>query len=227
MVDHVFNAADARPGFQMALMLDFANLQNRPGGLSDAGLDRALNELASHAGRPSQLEVGGQPVVFLYEAFRADPAAWSAALERLRGRSGLQPFVVADGPSLASPGRFDYGPNNFPTPDALRGWALGRLRTHREEPGVHGADGPLWVAPVSPGYDDRALGRLNPMYVPRNAGARYEDTWDAALKSLPDWIFVNTWNEYYENTHVMPGSITGNLALTQTDARSARFHTTG
>jgi hypothetical protein len=34
-------------------------------------------------------------------------------------------------------------------------------------------------------------------------------------------------NEYYENTHVMPGSITGTLALTQTDARSARFHTSG
>ncbi len=226
-IDHVFDAADARPGFKTALMLDFAILQYRLGGLTDAVLNLALGELASHASRPSQLKVGGQPVVFIYSGGLVDGALWSAALSRLATLTGVQPFVVTDNPILPSPGRHDYGTHGQTTPAQLAEWAMDRLLTLQERPGLYGVAGPLWVAPVTPGYDDRALGRPQSLFVPRDGGLRYEQSWDAALASLPDWIIVTSWNEYHEQTHVMPGSTTGNQALAQTKARSATFHTTG
>jgi hypothetical protein len=226
-IDLVYDAADARPGFQMAMLLDFAILDSRPLGLSPAGLDRMLDEIASHAGRPSQLEVDGRPVLFIYGATRVDPAAWSDALARLRSRTGLRPFVVADHRSIGQEGYYDYATNQLATWNQLAHWADTRTHELQLVPGVAGATGPLWVAPVSPGYDDRLLGRLPSLFVPRSAGARYEQSWDAALRSLPDWVVITSWNEYFENTHVMPGRDTGNLALTQTAARAATFHRTG
>lgn len=225
-IDLVWDAADARPGFQMAMMLDFAILQYRPLGLSSAGLDAALDAAARHVHRPSQLEVAGQPVVFLYSSSLLDPAQWAAALSRLHSRTGILPFVIDDSDAMPGPGQYAYGPNHLPTPTALQQWSKDRLMTVQEAPGLYGLAGPLWVAPVSPGADDSRV-RWPATVVPRANGLRYEQTWDAALASLPDWILVSTWNEYYEQTHVAPGSTTGYLALDQTRARSAVFHTTG
>jgi hypothetical protein len=83
------------------------------------------------------------------------------------------------------------------------------------------------AAPVSPGYDDTRLGRSFPTFVDRRNGQRYDETWAAALRSLPDWIIVTSWNEYYEQTHIVPGASTSDRALRQTDAWSAGFHVTG
>lgn len=225
-IDHVWNAADARGDFQMATMLDFAILQYRTG-LEADGLDAILAEMARHANRPSQLEVGGQPVVFLYSSWLVDQSQWSAALTRLQTRTGLRPFVIDDSDAMPGPGQYSYGSNNMTDEPGLQRWAKDRLMTLQERPGLYGQAGPLWVAPVSPGYDDRRLNRYPALYVDRNNGVRYEQSWNAALASLPDWILVSTWNEYYEQTHVMPGSTTGYRALDQTRARSAVFHTTG
>jgi hypothetical protein len=225
-IDLVWDVADARPGFQMAMMLDFAILQHRPLGLTSAGLDAALDAMARHVGRPSQLEVGGQPVVFLYSSASLDPAQWAAALSRLQSRTGIRPFVIDDSDAMPGPGQYAYGPNHLPTPTALQQWSKDRLMTVQETPGLYGMAGPLWVAPVSPGADDSRV-RWPSTVVPRADGVRYEQSWDAALASLPDWILVSTWNEYYEQTHVAPGSSTGYRALDQTRARSATFHTTG
>jgi hypothetical protein len=226
-VDLLYAAAAAHGGFSLALQLDFAILQWRPGGLTAAGLDAALNEVAKRASSPTQLEVDGKPVIFIYASWSVTPAEWAAALDRLATRTGVRPFVIADGNGLSSPGEYAYGTNHLSDPAALKAWADDRVRALQEVPGLDGRSGPLWVAPVSPGYDERRLGRPNPIYVDRNNGLRYEQSWDAALASLPDWILVTSWNEYYEQTHVMPGNTTGNRALDQTGPRSATFHTTG
>jgi hypothetical protein len=222
-IDAVFAAADARPGFKMALMVDFAILEVRPLGLTAAGLDAALDEVASHAGRPSQLKIGSQPVAFVYGAARVDPSSWSAALGRLHSRTGINLFVVSDDRLLPAAGRYDYGTHSAATVDQLHTWAMGRLRTLQQQPSLYDQPLPLWVAPVSPGYDDRALGRPSPVYVPRNGGLRYEQAWDAALESLPDWILITSWNEWFEGTSIEPGRANGDLALRQTAELAAAW----
>jgi len=225
-IDLVYDEASRRGGFQTALLVDL-DLMVRRDGLSAGLLDRALGEVAAHALAPSQLLVNGQPVMFLYGAHWVNAAQWTAALDRLRTATGIVPFVVADDPALGAPARFDYSNNRETTVARLESWAASRLLDLREQPALDGAPTPLWVAPVSPGYDNRRTGQLDKLFVPRAGGQRFDDEWSAALGSLPDWVLVTSWNEYYEQTHVMPGTATGMRALGQLAAWAARFHQSG
>jgi hypothetical protein len=226
-VDEAFRAADRRPGFHSALMLDFDIMGNRWGWTGPDLLDRVLGEVNRLSAHTSYLEVGGLPVVFLYGTQRLDPQQWSAALDRLNRATGTRLFVVTDDQRIPSPGMYAYSTNTAMDEATLRSWSHGMLLERHARPGLVDAPRSLWVAPVSPGYDDTALGRARPNYVDRAGGARYDQTWSAAMGSLPDWIMVTTWNEYFEQTHVVPGTTTGNLALEQTTAWSARFHAEG
>ncbi len=225
-VDMVYETADRHGAFQVSLMLDFPLLAKRYGS-TDALLDGALAAMARRATHPSQLEVAGEPVVFVYGGWSLDTAQWNAALARLRASTGVSPFVVADAAHLGSPAQYLYGTYRLPTPDHLAQWADGMVLDLRLRPALNGQTGPVWVAPVSPGYDDRRLGRRSPLYVDRRGGVRYDETWEAALASLPDWILITTWNEYHEQTHIMPGTATGWRALDQTRTWAERFHEDG
>jgi hypothetical protein len=58
------------------------------------------------------------------------------------------------------------------------------------------------VATVQPGYDERSIpGRKGGVW-DREGGAFYRDTFEAALSSDPDWIYITTWNEWYEDTQI-------------------------
>jgi hypothetical protein len=208
------------------MTLDLAILSQRAYGLSDRGLDAAFAAAATRAGHKSQLRKDGQPVVFVYAADRVDTGRWQAALERQRA-AGFTPFVIADDLRLGSPGRFVYSTNSSPDVPALLRWATGTLFNLRVRPGLNGQSGPLWVAPVSPGYDDRRLGRSQPQYIDRQGGQRYSDSWSAGVSTLPDWLVVTSWNEYHEQTHVMAATISGSRALEQTARLAAEFHATG
>jgi len=81
----------------------------------------------------------------------------------------------------------------------------------------------LFVGTVQPGFDDRRLrGDANPV-IDRNGGARYDQTWAAALAGSPDWIVVTSWNEWFEDTQIEPGVETGSGALDQTATWSGAF----
>ncbi len=214
-IDTVYRLADARKNFLVALTLDLAILRHRDGGLSDRGLDHAFHAASSRAHHASQLRKNGVPVVFVYGADKVDPGQWQRALDRQRA-AGFAPFVIADDAALNSPGRFRYGTNDSPDLATLLRWAAGALFDLRARPGLTGETGPLWVAPVSPGYDDRRLRRSHPTYVDRAAGQRYLDSFTGGVAALPDWLMITSWNEYYEQTHIMAGTATGNRALDQT-----------
>ena len=226
-IDTAYNTADARGGFQMAMLLDLALLAERNNGITSGMLDTVLGGAMARTFHPSQLRVGNQPVMFVYGADKVDPYQWAAALDRLRAATGVTPFIVSDAAATGSPGRYLYSTNTVPTLDQLLQWANYTLLDLQERPALDAAASPLWVAPVSPGYDDTRLGRQSPVYVDRAGGQRYDNTWDAALSSLPDWIFITSWNEYYEQTHIMPGTWTGDRALQQTASWASQFHTTG
>lgn len=75
---------------------------------------------------------------------------------------------------------------------------------------------------VSPGYDDTALTSVNRqgnLYrrIPREAGSTYRRMWAFALSvsEPPDFVFISTFNEFHENTHIEPtaeeGFLYGNI----------------
>ena len=226
--NYVWDWADKRDDFKVAMQIDLSTIAFLNGNqVSAESLDAAFSQVANKAGRSSQLLTDGEPVVFVYGAEKVDAGTWQAALSRLRASTGLQPYVVADHDNLGAPGLYQFGTWGIRTKAALDAYSQDMLWRYRLQPGLMGTKAPMWAAPVSPGFDDRALNRPQPMYIDRANGQRYEDEWAAAVGSLPDWIVVTTWNEYYEQTHIAPGSTTGYRALDQTTPHAGQFHTTG
>ena len=58
----------------------------------------------------------------------------------------------------------------------------------------------IWIAPVAPGFDARAVGGTS--VVDRQNGDTLRAEWDAAMNSRPSAIGVISWNEFSENTHI-------------------------
>lgn len=69
----------------------------------------------------------------------------------------------------------------------------------------------IWAAGVIPGYNDtRIPGRTGTYIVSRNNGATYQESWQGAMVSNPDWITITSFNEWFEGSMIEP-SVTYNM----------------
>jgi hypothetical protein len=88
-------------------------------------------------------------------------------------------------------------------------WSSVNPSTYPDYPGklvelsdaVAGHDG-LWIAPMAPGFDARAVGGST--VVERDEGRVLRTQWNGALASSPDALGLISWNEFSENTHIEP-----------------------
>jgi hypothetical protein len=86
------------------------------------------------------------------------------------------------------------------------------------------------MATVMPGWDDLRskcksdLRRGAPVHkADRQGGAFYRATFDAAVASSPDWLWVNSLNEWVEGTYIEPSEQYGDLYLQITGDLARRF----
>ncbi len=181
-----------------------------------------LAQLLDRASSPAFLRSDGVPVVFVYGMGRVSPVAWQAILDDLT-RTGHPVRLVGDADS-DDYAAVAWGEHQFTalgSPAARGRFARDTAARARARVVVDPTAHPrLYAATVAPGYDDRGIRSGNPV-VPRGAaGERYTATWEAALSADPDWVLVNSWNEWFEGTAVEPGVTAGDRSLRQT-ARSA------
>jgi hypothetical protein len=176
----------------------------------------------THAAHPAYLRWQGRPVVFFYNVSRLSVATWRAL--RNQADPERKALWIAEGTDLKYLSVFDghhlYSVawrNNIPPAQTLSSWGK-KLRKYNRE---HGTD-KLWVATVMPGYDDRKA-RAGGFIVPRNGGAYYRNCWQAAIDSRPDWVIVNSFNEWPEGTYVEPSQAHGSFYLDLTREWAARF----
>jgi hypothetical protein len=87
-----------------------------------------------------------------------------------------------------------------------------------------------WMATVMPGWDDlrsKCKSDLRggaPVHkADRQGGAFYRATFDAAVASSPDWLWVNSLNEWVEGTYIEPSEQYGDLYLQITGDLARRF----
>jgi hypothetical protein len=71
------------------------------------------------------------------------------------------------------------------------------------------ADNPapkLWMGTAMPGFDERLIpGRgPNPRYTDRQGGAYFRSQLDDVFANSPQWVMIDTWNEWFENTYIEP-----------------------
>jgi hypothetical protein len=82
----------------------------------------------------------------------------------------------------------------------------------------------VWMASVTPGYDDRLLAdRSTHVDVDRADGRVYEAQWSAAVDMAADWVMVTSWNEWFENTEIEPSERYGTRYLDLTRSWASIF----
>jgi hypothetical protein len=180
-----------------------------------------------YAGHPAYFHENGRPVVIAYAAQRLRAAEWADVRAQLRA-GGRDLFLVGEGSNntrlAALDGLFFYGSNVFQG-DAVREFHRAQslsARTYHLLPG--GGPRRLWVATVSPGYDDTRLrdGRVARV-TDREEGGYYDRQWQSAIDMRADWVAITSWNEWWENSHIEPSRAFGAAYVERTLEWASRY----
>jgi hypothetical protein len=214
----------APKGFQVTVDFDL-NSPFMGGTGSYAENLRHLHQV--HAAHPAWLRYQGRPVVFFYNVSRLPVATWRS----LRDQVDPQRLAlwIAEGTNLKYQAVFDghhlYSitwPNRIPPGEILPKWG-DRVRKYNRENGAS----KLWVATVMPGYDDRKARPSNGFARSRDGGDYYRQCWQAAMASKPQWVIINSFNEWPEGSYIEPSQAYGSLYLDLTREWAGRFKSAG
>jgi hypothetical protein len=193
-----------------------------------------LDRYANHA---NFLRIGGKPVIFFTDMPRIPTApgqtpqqAWAAV--RAAADPGGQSIWIAEGLDASYLAVFDgiyvLKITHAAYPDdyvkATR-WAS-QVRAWEQQTGKP----KLWLGTVTPGWDDLRSGCRPDIRVPsaphqraRDNGDFYRATFDAALQSGADILYVYSFNEWVEGTYIEPGRLYGDLYMRLTRELAQRF----
>jgi hypothetical protein len=212
----------AGKGFRVAVDFDI-NSPFMAGAGSYAENLRHLHTV--HATHPAYLVYQGRPVVFFYNVSRLPAGTW----QNLRAQADPErkALWIAEGVDLKYQSVFDghhlYSitwPNRIPPAQTLPKWG-NRVRKYNRD---HGTS-KLWIATVMPGYDDRKARPGSGFSRSRDGGEYYRQSWQAAIASKPNWVIINSFNEWPEGSYIEPSQAYGNLYLDLTREWATRFKT--
>jgi hypothetical protein len=205
---------------------------------SQADVVQALRYLLDrYSGHPNFLTHAGKPVLFITDVYRVPLAAgqtpqqaWASIRAQVDPQN--QVWWIAEGldPSYLAvfDGLWVYKITHAAYPQAYlkaSQWA-NAVRQWEAQTGQT----KLWIATLSPGWDDLRSGCKSDVRAPSQAhrqergnGAFYRATFDAALASNPDWLWVSSFNEWVEGTYIEPSVLYGDFYLQMTRELTALF----
>jgi hypothetical protein len=181
--------------------------------------------IRSYGDHPAFMQVDGKPLIVIWASDAVPLDAWERIFTKLNDQ-GLPAVYLAMGYRSDNldvfDGVHDYG--IFTIPDLAQTY-LSTERAVRYYSLLSDNPAPkLWVATVMPGYDDTLQPSRQGLVQERQNGDYYRATWDAALQSDPDWIFITSWNEWYEHTHIEPSVSFGDQYLQITREYADRWN---
>jgi hypothetical protein len=213
-------AVAAEKGFRVAVDFDI-NSPFMKGTGSYADNLRHLHNV--HMAHGAYLRYEGRPVLFFYNVSRLPASTWRSLRDQVD--PGRQAIWIAEGTDLAYQSVFDghhlYSitwPNRIAPARTLSSWG-DRMRKYNRQQGT----AKLWVATVMPGYDDRKVRPSSGFARSRDGGDYYRQCWQAAIASKPDWIIINSFNEWPEGTYIEPSRAYSSLYLDLTREWAGRF----
>ncbi|MGI6207367.1 MAG: hypothetical protein ACOYEW_04055 [Anaerolineae bacterium] len=195
--------------------------------------------LANYGGHPNFLRLDGKPVIFFSDMYRVPgglgpQAAWQEIRNRVDPNHDT--WWIAEGldPSYLSvfDGLYVYKITHASDPACYE--KAGRWADSVRQAEASSGQPKLWVGTIAPGYDDRRAGCRADVRVPsgavyrdREGGAFYRATYDAAVGSGPDWLLVQSFNEWVEGTYIEPSAQHGDLYLQLTRELAQAFKSGG
>ncbi|MEM2002817.1 MAG: glycoside hydrolase family 99-like domain-containing protein [Candidatus Bathyarchaeia archaeon] len=176
--------------------------------------------------KPQWLKVNGRPVIVIYgrvidqlrRSCKNDIEEWKVIRKYLE-EEGFNPFIIGDSLDPAyvecMDGLHTYNPIGLTT----RG--IDPLPLYRRAADALHKSGKLFAATVVPGYDDEKVRKRT--LEPRRDGGYYIESWNTALSCEPDWIFITSWNEWFEATQIEPSVEYGYDYIVLTKQQVDRF----
>ena len=199
-----------------------------------AALRYLIDQYGDH---PNFLRVEGKPVLFFIDVYRAPTRAgesplqfWAALRQEVDPEQEM--WWIAEGLDASYLSVFDglyvfkisHAAQPYDYVKAPR-WGA-QVRRWAEQTGRP----KLWLATISPGWDDRRAPCKTDVRVPntphrldRADGATYEATFEAALNSNPDWLFLSSFNEWVEGSYIEPSEQYGDKYMQLTRELVRRF----
>ncbi|HOG46722.1 MAG TPA: glycoside hydrolase family 99-like domain-containing protein [Anaerolineae bacterium] len=180
-----------------------------------------------YAGSPNWLSIDGRPVIFFTDMYRVPVAsgqtpqqAWAAIRERADPDHSA--WWIAEGldPSYLETfdGLYVYKVVHAAYPAGYRkasSWAAA-VRGWEQRTGQR----KLWWGTITPGWDDTRSTCMADIRAPSQAfrvdradGAFYRATYDAAMASAPDGLWINSYNEWVEGSYIEPSEQYGERCL--------------
>jgi hypothetical protein len=176
------------------------------------------------------LKVEGCPVVMVWTAWGHTPAEWQGVFDRLE-QAGIKAFPIMSGSYQNGKGKAYLGPfrslEEYTLVDiedcqlaAFMQTMRGHIDDYNKTQGRQNGKPAQHHATISPGYDEtRNPGRktqnggfkgagwkdrtkFGVHYPDDPEGAYYRGTFEAAMKSNPDWLHISTFNELAEFSHI-------------------------
>jgi hypothetical protein len=198
----------AENDFKLAITYQAQDFERRPLPIDQVRQD--LEELAATYGDDPVFQVlGPRPVVALSGTWHYSEAELRSVTEpvasrllvlatekNVRGYERVAPAVEGDLYYWSS-----GDPQNY---EGYLQKLVAMANVVREHCGV-------WVAPVTPGFDARAVGGRR--VVDRRDGETLRRSWEGALATSPDAVGVISWNEFSENTQIEPSTTYGARSL--------------
>ena len=213
---------DVAAGRGFKLALDVEATSPFVGGTGSM-VEMLRHALSVHANHPAYLRVDGKPVLFFWREQRWSPAAWQSIRDQVDPNHDS--IWIAEGIDMSYQSVFDghhlYSVTWNPPSDV--GATASKFSRWVNDARDRYGSYRYWVATAMPGYNDTRTGRGNAFVKDREGGAYYARTWEAAIASNPDWVIVNSWNEWPEGTYIEPSQAYGDQYLGLTAEWAGRF----
>lgn len=175
--------------------------------------------LERYASSPKWIRLDGRPLMAIWRAEHYAVAEWQRIKEALR-TAGFDVFWLGQHYESAYVPPFDALCTYTPFLYTLQGVDLKQL--YRQKRDEIKARGGYFAATANPGFDNRALHRPG-LYVPRENGGYYRLTWEACLTCAPDFVVINSFNEWGESSVIESTRQFGTDYLAYTRAFAERF----
>lgn len=187
-------------------------------------IENMLNYLiTSYGGHSSYYKVDGRPLVLIWAAWSHEVDEWRVVFEGLR-RRGVDAFYVATVLNTEYLEAFDglqnYGTGNLTELKRIYERIGPEVKTYHI---LHGGGERLWAPSISPGYDERLIPGRSGFYFDRDDGRYYLASYTHAATSYPDWVWITSFNEWWENTHIEPSMRYGYRYLFLTEQLTSSF----
>ncbi len=177
----------------------------------------------AHLQHPAYLRVDGRPVIFFWRPNMYGVDTWRNIRNQVDPGNGQ--IWISEGVNMSYLSVFDghhlYS-NTWNPPNDL-GYTNQKFANYvaaaRNQQGTH----EFWVATVMPGYNDLRIRPSGGFAQDREGGAYYARAWQAAIDSRPNWIVINSFNEWPEGTYIEPSAAYGSQFINLSAQWSAQF----